>query len=567
MRIHCDGDKILIPIHAFPVINSSQDELFPNYIDMGRACAIGQSYTKQLQVESNCPVDFEYKIDIVKPHPEIHVSPLMGDIPGLRMTTIDFTYNPRSYSTAECEIEVRTSEFDNKPKLIRIVGSAAPATGPVQQVDIASQYGSVNGTFQKGLNVIHEEDQGPNLRGGFQPKTLLHMSKSRSGATGPVKLGKISARGGSLAGGHQSGTLVTSQVKLGAIDSRDALGSLVSNGANKEAQASVLANLKSVKLSVEEQDFIKEYRKLEELEREKGIKFFQCVGDPPHTQAFVNDIQGRRDAILTGNANTMRSQDCSRFQTEVDRDKVVVKTSVQGELAARPKWDAFENNHFAMRRRLVSIFLRNANKLICRLRAGRRLAKLRSWIDSNGIRTREDMRTKVAEDFKNSQNTRLVDDSESQNDIRNVKFEFNFQKDTIGQAMLKLPLEYETNIASFLEKVEANPPTNFDDLEEFDPLEPLDFEIQNYQPYAVPGMSQYDPAMRDLPSRPGCEYESVLRQRAGEPDLEKVQIAAHEEQKLLKREKKEVVSAAIVKMPQSFLKPLDYEVEKLLRSD
>ena len=35
-------------------------------------------------------------------------------------------------------------------------------------------------------------------------------------------------------------------------------------------------------------------------------------------------------------------------------------------------------------------------------------------------------------------------------------------------------------------------------------------------------MSQYDPPMRDLPNRPGCEYESVLRQRAGEPDLERV---------------------------------------------
>lgn len=46
MRIHCDGDKILIPIHAFPVINSTQDELFPKFIDMGKACLIGQSYTK-----------------------------------------------------------------------------------------------------------------------------------------------------------------------------------------------------------------------------------------------------------------------------------------------------------------------------------------------------------------------------------------------------------------------------------------------------------------------------------------------------------------------------------------
>lgn len=40
------------------------------------------------------------------------------------------------------------------------------------------------------------------------------------------------------------------------------------------AGPSTLLNLKNVKLSAEEQEFIKEYRTLEELEREKGIKFF-----------------------------------------------------------------------------------------------------------------------------------------------------------------------------------------------------------------------------------------------------------------------------------------------------
>ena len=53
---------------------------------------------------------------------------------------------------------------------------------------------------------------------------------------------------------------------------------------------STLLNLKNVKLSAEEQEFIKEYRTLEELEREKGIKFFQCVGDPPHDHEFVGSI-------------------------------------------------------------------------------------------------------------------------------------------------------------------------------------------------------------------------------------------------------------------------------------
>ena len=177
----------------------------------------------------------------------------------------------------------------------------------------------------------------------------------------------------------------------------------------------------------------------------------------------------------------MREKDCARFSTEFDADKVVVDTSAITDIVSKPKWDAFENNHFAMRRRLVAIFLRVSNKLISRLRAGRRLKKIRRWIDNNGIKSREDMKIKVAADFKLAQNTRFIDDTESQNDIANVKFSFNFNKETISKSMLKLPLEYETNIASFLEKVEANPPTNFDDLEAFDPLEMLDFEILNYK--------------------------------------------------------------------------------------
>ena len=36
---------------------------------------------------------------------------------------------------------------------------------------------------------------------------------------------------------------------------------------------------------------------------------------------------------------------------------------------------------------------------------------------------------------------------------------------------------------------------------------------------------------------------------------------------MLKRDTKEVVSAAIVKMPNSFLKPFDYTISKVIRSD
>jgi hypothetical protein len=58
-----------------------------------------------------------------------------------------------------------------------------------------------------------------------------------------------------------------------------------------------------------------------------------------------------------------------------------------------------------------------------------------------------------------------------------------------------------------------------------------------------------------------------VRFRSGEPELEKVQKAAHEQMELLKKDKKEIVSGAIVEMPRTFLKPLDYSCDLVLRSD
>ena len=82
----------------------------------------------------------------------------------------------------------------------------------------------------------------------------------------------------------------------------------------------------------------------------------------------------------------------------------------------------------------------------------------------------------------------------------------------------------------------------------------------------IPANSNYDPIFEDKKYRPGCEYESILRQVSGEPDLEKIQMNAHQQMEMLKLNKKEVVSGANVAMPKSFLKPLDYSVDLLIRT-
>jgi hypothetical protein len=55
-----------------------------------------------------------------------------------------------------------------------------------------------------------------------------------------------------------------------------------------------------------------------------------------------------------------------------------------------------------------------------------------------------------------------------------------------------MPVEHE-NIASFLEKVDAEPIISFDDLQPFEPLEQLDFEVMKYLQLPLPPVSSFEP--------------------------------------------------------------------------
>lgn len=190
----------------------------------------------------------------------------------------------------------------------------------------------------------------------------------------------------------------------------------------------------------------------------------------------------------------MRERDTMRFATVVNADKVVVPTNIK--LVEQPQWDMFKNNHFAMRKRLVSIFLKVANKLIIRMRAGKRLTKIKRRIIEMGVHNREDMKKMVAEDAKAAINMRQESAEEETDNIQNVGFKFSFDRKKV-QTDIKMPLEYETNIASFMEKIDAQPVINFDDLVNFDAIEQLDFEVEKYKPFELPPASTYDPVFND----------------------------------------------------------------------
>lgn len=84
--------------------------------------------------------------------------------------------------------------------------------------------------------------------------------------------------------------------KKGQQTNRSTLGG--SKTQTKGAAETGLKNEQMAKLSEDELAFLMDYRKLEALEREKGIKFFECVGDPPMTEAFQKDIEQYRSNFV-----------------------------------------------------------------------------------------------------------------------------------------------------------------------------------------------------------------------------------------------------------------------------
>jgi len=52
-------------------------------------------------------------------------------------------------------------------------------------------------------------------------------------------------------------------------------------------------------------------------------------------------------------------------------------------------------------------------------------------------------------------------------------------------------------MSSFLEKIEATPPANFDDLIPFEPIEELEFETEGYKEFQITPISFYDPPLKE----------------------------------------------------------------------
>nr|XP_054768030.1 cilia- and flagella-associated protein 221-like isoform X1 [Lytechinus pictus] len=122
IRIHCQStENLVIPVHAYPVMMAD----FPEIVKFPPT-PVSQRSRKVIPIKCNIPLDFEYQLKFIQPHPAITITPMSGTVPGNGQVELTATYSPSDFSTAIMKLQLIISQFNTKPLDCTFIGHSSP---------------------------------------------------------------------------------------------------------------------------------------------------------------------------------------------------------------------------------------------------------------------------------------------------------------------------------------------------------------------------------------------------------------------------------------------------------
>jgi len=120
IRLHCSGGNLLIPLYAYPTIDTSN---FPSKINFG-SVPLGQETIRTITLTAPDNESFDYSCTMHPPSDTFHVHPSCGTIQG--NSDISVSYRPTEFITSSTNLQIIFSTFDRKMLKCKINGNCLP---------------------------------------------------------------------------------------------------------------------------------------------------------------------------------------------------------------------------------------------------------------------------------------------------------------------------------------------------------------------------------------------------------------------------------------------------------
>ncbi|XP_047136049.1 cilia- and flagella-associated protein 221 isoform X1 [Hydra vulgaris] len=124
IRISCkDISDLNVPIYAYLYLDLAST--FPTLITF-KPTVVGLSDVKNVPLQNNTPVSFDFQIVFIEKNAFFNASPLEGVLPGNSCINITLKYSPLEFCTSVSKLQILISQFNSKPHSCTLIGSCQP---------------------------------------------------------------------------------------------------------------------------------------------------------------------------------------------------------------------------------------------------------------------------------------------------------------------------------------------------------------------------------------------------------------------------------------------------------
>ena len=538
--INCPGNKIIIPIHAYPRMNIFVKEYIPKLIDFGNI-PIDSTVSKNISVKNLIDQNFKYKITPMNDYPEIKIDKMEDTFYEMRDNLIKITISPKKYGIFKADYEFQVSEVDFQPYIFTVFATCNSfETSNVFFPRYLAPLKTKKKKEEENMMALQNEEKENNGEIKEEEKNnKINISKIEN-MNETMKSEKENLENNNIIkdtvlteeerkeSNRNIKTPNNSQIRKEKEEKKEEKKNEENIVEKKEEnkleesiasditrpESKILSRFKDLPSS-KEKEFLQYYNNNDDRIQAKEFKYIRFIGKEPLNEKETNDLLDERNTALKNIVDYNCKIDKGRHKPELDKEKCVIDRDQEYYL--KPNFNSNQNDNFFKTRHYFKIFLKGITKVIIRKRAEQRIKKLNEMLNKHNIRNKESFANYCDQDWINF----FSKDQQSVNDDKS--FNFMQMKFIPPQKLLLREKVWLTNEYSLNSLKQNIPHENNINLEEYETLKDLernDLQVINYNKFENPGLTQFDINLGEKVIRPSCESENLIRKERGDTEFD-----------------------------------------------